>query len=185
MTALTKNPPGRTKDVRPYGEVPMVGFEFQRRGRGYKYIGDGYAARQLVRNPDWVLYWGRPRTGVPIPRTLYATGDRFQSFEECVRAVQEGRARKVGRQELTEQEADVYDFLLRYVQENGHQPSMEEIGLATDRTKQALSSVLSALHTKGYVEQAQGKESRAIKFPQVRFIAVEASTGEPLFVEEE
>jgi hypothetical protein len=76
--------------------------EFRLRGRVYRHIRDGWAAREVVcpgrQRSCWRLYWGCPRPGLDRPRYVTAhTDDQgnytdLPTYAECVRWVETRRA---------------------------------------------------------------------------------------------
>ncbi len=73
--------------------------------------------------------------------------------------------------DLTEKQAEVWMFLVNYVEANGYQPSQVEIAEHFGVTKKAIADRLVQLHAKGYIELPERYKDRCIKIMYVKFHA--------------
>lgn len=71
--------------------------------------------------------------------------------------------------QLTDKQQEVYDFIVKCVEENGYQPSLQEIGDHFGVDKNAIFMRVKGLAEKGWVRQSKPKKDRALTLLRVRF----------------
>lgn len=63
---------------------------------------------------------------------------------------------------LTVKQSKVIDYIIKYVEENGFQPSMEEIGIALELSKQSVYYLIKKMKDSGVII-SHGKRAIRIK----------------------
>jgi repressor LexA len=74
--------------------------------------------------------------------------------------------------ELSEKQREVLEFLVRFIEENGYQPSLKEMAEFFGITKKALRDRIMQLRAKGYVNVPAERQERCLKLSNLRFKAV-------------
>jgi len=74
------------------------------------------------------------------------------------------------RVDITEKQAEVFTYILEFVENNGYQPSVKEMAEAFGISRKALRDRLMQLAMKGYVEMPIKHSERAIRLLHVKFV---------------
>lgn len=82
---------------------------------------------------------------------------------------------KTTKQELTQRQNEIYQFVIKYTKEHLYHPTFQEIQNATQTGKSEVSRMLKLIEKKGYIELLP-YSPRAIKLKGYRLVNV--STGE-------
>lgn len=76
------------------------------------------------------------------------------------------------RPEPTPKQFEVYYFIIKYVQDNGYQPSQTEIASSLGVSRPVIEKRMVSLERKGFIERTKGKSDRAIRLPGLKFKAM-------------
>ena len=65
-------------------------------------------------------------------------------------------------EDLTSKQKETYDFIKKYIENNGYSPSVREISCIFDKSVGTVHPMLKKLKSKGYIDYVSGK-ARTIK----------------------
>ena len=76
------------------------------------------------------------------------------------------------KEPLTERQAVLYEFIISTIEQEGRQPTFEEMGAFLGNTKNAVSGHINRLETKGWLKRRDRKKDRSLEVVGVKFVAV-------------
>ena len=75
-------------------------------------------------------------------------------------------------EEITEKQREVFELIIRLTEENGYQPSRDELAAIVGATRHAVTQRVWHLCRKGYLELPPNGGERCLRIPGIRFKAV-------------